>query len=736
MVKRILSLILAILMLTGTFSVAFPVSAANDAVMTKLVKQIKKFPPGKYWNHTGENNPDGVTSSPCSSHGYCDYWGNCSCNSFGGAIQCMGYANKVAYDLTGVDTDDFEERYTLNVSELCVGDVIRYGGNYHSICVVGVSGNKIAFTDCNYGSRCIIRWGVMDASEIDVDYVLHLKSNTMKNSDISFQVQYGGTADNSTINPGGSDTTPDEDVDTPDNVEVWQMSYEDSLNVRSKASMSGSIVGTIGAGQKFYVSAKSFDGEYLWAKITSGSVSGYCVLNYASYVSGSYESLKLGKLSSSYAAGSDISLSWNAIKGADSYELRLYDNEQELIKTYKTEKNSYKLSKLSAGKYSVQVTALSSVASSWSLESKLEALTVKGSVAVSGISIPKSGTLSAGGEGSIPVSVSPSNASNKSVTWKSSDKSILTIDSNGKMKALKTGVVTVTCTSKQNSKIKATCKVTVIPSQVTLRQNVTGTTDTSVALKWTKSQGASSYVIYRYNTKTKKYDLLTQTKSLKYIDKGLKASTKYTYAVRGVAKINGKNELSKYEAISAYTAANKITSIKQNGSDTGRIRFTWSKQANVTSYVIFKYNTSTKKWYKLVTTKNNYYIDKDKSGTKVYYKVTAATKTTGGYVYSEYSDTFSGYTGLNKPTVKTQTNSSKVKLSWNTVGAATHYEVYRLQNGKYVKLATVKAGTNSYLDSGLKSGTSYTYAVRALRVHSSTLKLYSSNTVVKAKTAS
>ena len=48
----------------------------------------------------------------------------------------------------------------------------------------------------------------------------------------------------------------------------------------------------------------------------------------------------------------------------------------------------------------------------------------------------------------------------KSVTWKSSDKTIATVTSAGKVKGVKSGVVTITCTSVATG-AKATCKVTV-----------------------------------------------------------------------------------------------------------------------------------------------------------------------------------------------------------------------------------------------------------------------------------
>lgn len=65
------------------------------------LQQLKdKFPQDSYWNG---GNVDGYAWSPCASHSNCDYYGGCSCNSFGNAIQCYGFALKLGYDAFGTN---------------------------------------------------------------------------------------------------------------------------------------------------------------------------------------------------------------------------------------------------------------------------------------------------------------------------------------------------------------------------------------------------------------------------------------------------------------------------------------------------------------------------------------------------------------------------------------------------------------------------------------------------------
>jgi uncharacterized protein YjdB len=56
--------------------------------------------------------------------------------------------------------------------------------------------------------------------------------------------------------------------------------------------------------------------------------------------------------------------------------------------------------------------------------------------------------------------VYPTSLEDKSVTWKSSNTKVATVSSTGKVKGVKTGIVTITCTSNVTG-LSATCKVTV-----------------------------------------------------------------------------------------------------------------------------------------------------------------------------------------------------------------------------------------------------------------------------------
>ena len=67
----------------------------------------------------------------------------------------------------------------------------------------------------------------------------------------------------------------------------------------------------------------------------------------------------------------------------------------------------------------------------------------------------------------LKATVTPSDLSDKSVTWKSSNKSVATVTSKGTVKGVKAGTATITCTSTMTG-AKATCKVTVTEKSIEL----------------------------------------------------------------------------------------------------------------------------------------------------------------------------------------------------------------------------------------------------------------------------
>lgn len=82
-------------------------------------------------------------------------------------------------------------------------------------------------------------------------------------------------------------------------------------------------------------------------------------------------------------------------------------------------------------------------------------------IPVTGVSLNKNSlSLKTGESETLVATVDPNNATNKKVTWKSSNNAIATVDSNGKVVAVKEGTTTINVTSEDGG-FKATCAVSV-----------------------------------------------------------------------------------------------------------------------------------------------------------------------------------------------------------------------------------------------------------------------------------
>ena len=139
-------------------------------------------------------------------------------------------------------------------------------------------------------------------------------------------------------------------------------------------------------------------------------------------------------------------------------------------------------------------------------------ITVKKPIYVSGISLNKKTiSLAKGKTSTLVATVSPSNATNKKVTWKSSDIKVVKVDSDGKVTAVGAGSAAVTATTINGNKI-ASCKVNVyVPAHsITLNKTTLnlnkGKTSTLVATVSPSNTTNKNVTWKSSNTKVAKVD--------------------------------------------------------------------------------------------------------------------------------------------------------------------------------------------------------------------------------------
>ena len=725
--KKLLSFILcALLVLSCAFAAPVKIDAGAAVSSAKIAELKKKFPDGKYWNHVGstKNNPDGYTSKPCTHHGAggsgCSITeGGCECNYFNKAIQCAGYAYKIAYELTGSlasEGNGWTKTTTLNASKLAVGDIIRYLGNRHSICVVGVKGDTIAYTGANWGGNCLIRWGTMDISQLTgFSYVYHKTDNKYTNPDLS-------VVDDSTS-------------------EIWKTNSDNdaNLNIRSSSTTSAKVIGKIPAGTKFEVLSKTYSTttKYLWAKIKYNGLTGYCVLNYATYVSGSVETIKLINLSDIYA-GVDCTLNWNAIDGADIYKLFLYDSSGQLSKTYTCESTSRTIKIAKAGEYYIRLAAKNSQVKSWSVESGKIAVTVFASnlLKLTDISLPESLSVCAGMTEYCDYEITPYGAVND-MKWESSDPTVATVSASGVISAKKCGKTTITCSSKSDSHISSKCSVLVIPATVTgLKQIASGSGTDKVKVQWNAVNGASGYSIYILNSDGKTYRKIKDTTSTSYTRTSLKPGTSRSISVRAFITLAGKTYYGNYSPLlKARTTPGQVKGLKCTSQTPTGFKLAWTKTKGANGYYIYKYTSDGKKLKRIAISKtNSLSLSGDSKGRAGKYVVRAVCSHDGVRLLGAVSDVVLGFRAPTAPNLSTTAQKTSVILKWTPSVGATKYEVFIHGSSGYRLVATLKSTSTAYTVTGLKSGVTYKFKVKAITAHGTQTKTTASKPIsVKTK---
>ncbi len=242
----------------------------------------------------------------------------------------------------------------------------------------------------------------------------------------------------------------------------------------------------------------------------------------------------------------------------------------------------------------------------------------------------------------------------------------------------------------------------------------------SVKLTWSAAAGAGGYEVWRSTTAASGYTLAVTTTATSYTSTGLSTGTTYYYKIRAYRTVNGSRVYGGYSpvvfarTVPATPAGAKATAVSYNSA-----RVTWSAAGGAGGYEVWR-STTAASGYKLAATVIGTSSTSTglATGTTYYYKIRAYRTVNGVKVYGLYSAVVSA-----KPVLSTATSlkaarvsATSIKLTWGTVAGVTRYEVYRATSGTgtYTRLTEVISAT--YTNTGLTTGKTYYYKVRAYRL--------------------
>jgi fibronectin type 3 domain-containing protein len=250
-------------------------------------------------------------------------------------------------------------------------------------------------------------------------------------------------------------------------------------------------------------------------------------------------------------------------------------------------------------------------------------------------------------------------------------------------------------------------------------------------LTWDTVAGATGYSIYRSTSPDSGFTYLKGVTGTSYTNTGLTTGKTYYYQIKAYVMVGSRKVMSPVSAtISAKPIPAKPTGLKVVSAGYDRNKITWNTVTGATGYSIYRSTSpdSGFTYLKGVTT-NSYTNTGLTTGTTYYYQIKAYTLVGTTKVYSATSTTVNAKPVPAKPTglKATVASTTSIKVSWNTVAGATGYSIYRSTSPDsgftYLKGVT----TNSYTNTGLTTGKTYYYKVRAYTMVGTT-KVYSNTT--------
>ena len=258
-------------------------------------------------------------------------------------------------------------------------------------------------------------------------------------------------------------------------------------------------------------------------------------------------------------SGTSVKVTWNEVPSAESYQiyrLEVGNGSYEVAATAEAGETEWTDISLSAGKkyryYTEAYATVNGEKKAIKKSAVRTCITPKITLSKTAMNLQygKTATLKA-----TKVGV-------KAVTWTSSDPKIAKVSANGIITAAGLGTVTITCTSKANEEISATCEVTV--RDTTLLQMKATAGKTNNLLSWNKIPSADGYRIYGGECgSTMKLIKTVSAGTQSWNHSGLKAGKAYRYCVKAYRIVNGTETVTKTSnTVHSITASSKFTNAK------------------------------------------------------------------------------------------------------------------------------------------------------------------------------
>ena len=434
-------------------------------------------------------------------------------------------------------------------------------------------------------------------------------------------------------------------------------------------------------------------------------------------------------LKTKYTAGEGVELSWNAVEGAQAYEIfRHTQKKGEYTSLGTTREHTFTDTTAKPGTIMYyKVRALGSGEDSYSDYSAVKTVTLKLAKPVVTLSnVSTTGKIKLTWpkvEGALRYEIYRRVGTSGSFTLLTelTKRSYTDNDTTAGVRYFYK-VRAVCANTKANSDYSAIRNLVADLPRTTATLSIVASTG-KVKVTWNPVEGATSYEVARATSKSGPFTVLKRLNKTTWTDTTAEAGVNYYYLVRSLCgSVSDAASASPVRGIVCHLGQPSVKI--SNVAATGKVKLTWKAIPDADKYEVYRSTTKTGTYKKVKTLTGLSFTDTaGTAGTKYFYRVRAVCS--ANRQANVDSVLVNATVDLAQPVPSIKLKNKKPCLTWDEVDGAVKYEIYRAtsQNGTYKKIKTVTATTFTNTDA--RKGTTYYYKVRAVMGNSAAASAYS-----------
>jgi hypothetical protein len=501
-----------------------------------------------------------------------------------------------------------------------------------------------------------------------------------------------------------------------------------SYNIQYKTSTSATFTTLTSSTNSLSLTGLSANTAYTYQvqTVCSGGMSAYSTSSTFTTIATAVCAVPIG-LASASVTTSSAAVSWTAVSGASSYLVQYKTSAASAFTSISSITNSISLTGLSAAtaySYKVQTVCSNTLSSPYSSVGTFT------TIAASVCTTPTSAASSAITTSSAVISwAAIPGASSYNIQYKTNASTTYTSLSSVSNTITLTGLsantaytyqIQTLCTSALSSSWSTQANFTTLalPTCATpIGISVSGLSASAATISWIAVTGAASYNIqYKTNAAAAFTSVTSPTNSISLT--GLAASTVYTYQVQTVCSSAISSTLSAAASFTTSAAAICATpvGISVSGISAAAATVSWTAVSGAASYNV-QYKTSAAAAFTTVTSSTNSLSITGLVASTVYtYQVqTVCSNGLSSALSTASTFTTSAATGCITPSgaAVSGITANSATITWAAVSGAQAYKVqYKASTATTYTLVT--SATNTYIMTGLTSGTTYSYKVQTV----------------------